>query len=476
MQIQAGISQENYKSAVLYLNNSFKRWSDLSLKVRIKKVRRFRKLISKNARRIAETISKECGRPLIEALSQEVLPVLEMAKHCEKKYPQWLARRKLPYRRPGFWRKRNYLYYEPIGAVAVFSPQNFPFSLGMMTLVYTILAGNTVVLKPSEKSKFVPLLIDELLKEAGLIASGAAVVLPGDARLGQWLIRHPSIKKLFFFGNSSTGKKVADLCRIHSKPFVLETGGGSTAYVCADSDIEQAAAGLVWSSFYTHGRSCVSTEKIYVDEKIAAHFISCFKEKVTNFQKEMMGCMDLEMNNNSNFSRWDDLIEDAKTKGADIFQAGIPRSYENKGFFKFTVISNATHSMQVYKEEIFGPLVAIQAVPNLSDTIDKLGKNFQTMGISIWSRNIKKIHALAKKMAVGMIWVNDSSFGLPHLPWGRIDNAGFGSLFSEFSIQEVTRQKWISIHPARISRKRYWWNPYTSSKEKIISKVAENFF
>jgi acyl-CoA reductase-like NAD-dependent aldehyde dehydrogenase len=467
---------EEVKRATSQIDLGFETWSKLHLKIRIEGVRRLRKAISKNAQRIAIAISEENNRPVIEALSQEVLPVLEMAKYSEKKFPKWLARRHLPYKRPGFWQKKNILFYEPIGPVAVFSPQNFPFSLGMMTLIYAILPGNTVLLKTSGKSQFVAPLIEEILQEAGLIASKAVAIIPGDAKTGQKIIQTPSIKKIFFFGNRKSGREVADLCQQHSKAVVLEMGGGSTAFVCTDADIEQAAKGLTWSSFYSHGQSCVSTERIFVDEKIADKFVSVFKKKVTDFQTEMASVWKEDTNNPQDISRLNGLIADAKAKGAEVFQAAIHSSNEKKGFFRFTVIFDATNSMRVFNEEIFGPFVAVQAVPDLDKAISVSNKNFQSMGVSIWSRHPKKASNLAKKAQTGKVWINDSSYGLPHLPWGGWGDTGRGYLFSEFAIKEVTQLKWVSRHPSRFSRSRFWWNPYSSWKEKLMMKIAKNFF
>ncbi len=476
MTIQTEFPYEEVERATSRIALGFRTWSKLGLKSRIKSVRRVRKAISKNARRIAEAISEENNHPVIEALSQEVLPVLEMAKFCERKSRKWLACRPLPYRRPGFWQKKNILLYEPIGPVTIFSPQNFPFSLGMMTLIYAILPGNTVFLKTSEKSRLVTPLIEEILLEAGLIGSKTVAIMPGDAKMGQWLIRSPCIKKVFFFGNRESGKEVADLCQKHSKPYVLEMGGGSTAFVCADADIEQAAAGLAWSSFYTHGLSCVSTERIFIDERIADVFISTFKKKVIHFQIDMASAWKENTNNPLDIPRLTGLIADARAKGADVFQAETSGPEEHKDFFRFTVIFEATNSMRVFNEEIFGPLVAVQVVTDLDKAISERNDNFQPMGVSIWSQNPRKACELAKKVPSGKVWINDSSYGLPHFPWGGWGETGRGYLFSEYAIQEVAQLKWISRHPGRSSMPRFWWNPYSSWKEKLMMKIAKNFF
>jgi len=467
--------RDEASQSVLRIEQGFREWRDLSLKGRIKIVKRLRKTISKNARKIAEVISEETGRPFIESLSQEVLAVLEMAKFCEKKYPQWLAQRKLSYRRPGFLRKKSSLYFEPLGPVAVFSPQNFPFSLGMMTLIYAILPGNSVVLKPSENSTLVPAVIEEILETSGLVDFGAASIISGGPSTGEWLIEQPSIKKIFFFGNGTSGEAVARKCVEFQKTFVLEMGGGSTAYVCEDADVEQAAAGLAWSSFYSGGHSCVSTERIVVDEKISEKFLTRFKEKVADFQREWAEKAKQGVNDLLDISRLNELIEGAKAHGADVFQAGQPNSQENNGLFPFTVISHSPSNMLSPQEDIFGPVVVVQAAISLENAIADMNRHCPPMGVSIWSRNLRQATLLANKITTGMVWINDSSFGLPHLPWGGIGKSGWGRLFSEFSLQEVTTQKWISAHPARFSRARFWWNPYTTRKEKMMVKIARHF-
>jgi acyl-CoA reductase-like NAD-dependent aldehyde dehydrogenase len=118
----------------------------------------------------------------------------------------------------------------------------------------------------------------------------------------------------------------------------------------------------------------------------------------------------------------------------------------------------------------------VQPVSDPVKALAEINRKTQPMGVSIWSESLKQAHHLAKKISVGMIWINDTSFGLPHLPWGGWGKAGWGNLFSEFSLQEVTRQKWISQHPGRFSGPRFWWNPYTSWKERLLVKIAENFF
>ncbi len=246
--------------------------------------------------------------------------------------------------------------------------------------------------------------------------------------------------------------------------------------MAADADIKQAAAGLAWSSFYVNGQSCVSTERIFVDERIADKFIPLFKKKTMDFQAEMMNEIRDGSIRSLDETRLNALIEDARQHGADVFRPGFSRSEGNPEFFKFTAIFGATSSTRVRKEEIFGPVVAVQRISNLEEKIVRMADDNPSMGYSIWSRNGRRTYRLVRKISAGMIWINDSSFGLPHLPWGGFGDQGSGNLFSEFSLHEITRVKWVSQHPGRFSRKRFWWNPYSSWKKKLMIKIAENFF
>lgn len=455
--------------------SGFQKWKDMDMNIRIKAVRQLRKAVQQKSQILAEAISIERCRPLTESLTQEVLSVLEMAKFCEKNYSKWLSNHRIPYRRPGFFRNKNILTREPLGIVAIFSPGNFPFSLGMMAMIYTILAGNTVILKPSEKSQKLPMLIEQLLNESRLTELGAGILIPGGPETGEYLIQHPSVQKIIFFGHQKTGDKIAHACIKHCKPFILESGGGSTSFVLKDADLELAASGLAWSAFYANGQSCVSTERIFIDRAIEEEFLLLFKKEtraIWNDRRQNPSRIEFA---DSDQNRYKDFINTAESEGADIYY--IEGKDETQSFTHFcpTIISNISSKNNLLKEEIFGPLVTIVPIDDIPRTALYVNKAFSTLGVSIWSRNAKTAMSLAKKIHAGMIWINDSSFGLPNLPWGGWEKSGWGTLFSEHSLHEVTRMKWVSRHPALWAKPRIWWNPYTPIKKKIFLISARYF-
>jgi acyl-CoA reductase-like NAD-dependent aldehyde dehydrogenase len=459
---------------LLSLEKRHRSWRELPVERRVNCVHRLRALVSREADRIAHAISGERGRALTESLSQEVLPVLEMARHSEKHMPRWLAPRRVSCWTPGFWQKKTRVYCEPLGTVLVLAPRNFPFSLGMMSLIYLALAGNTVLLKPAEESTRVGPLLSELLRRSGLEEAGAAAVLPGDAEIGERLAAHPVIQKVFFFGGRGSGAAVSALCARHAKPCVLEMGGGSTAFVARDADLEMAASGLAWSAFYAHGQSCVATERICVEQSVAETFNELLTRSVEAFAEQLREAGIKAEYVTSDVERFRTLFCDAAAKGAVVRTGGeaAEATGSTPGAWPPTVLTNASFDMKVFREEIFGPLVAVCATPRLENAVEESNRMGLDLGASVWSKNGRWAEELAHSLRSRMVWINDSSFGLPGLPWGGSGGTGHGSLFSRFALHEAVQYRWISAHPGWSTHPRFWWNPYTPAKEKILLGVA----
>ncbi len=459
------------------IESGFRTWSALPLQKRIEHVRRFRKVMAQNSEALAHAISRERCRPLAESLAQEVMPALEMAKYCEKNFPRWFAPQRISCLRPGFWRKRNTLHFEPRGPVAVITPRNFPFSLGIMSLVYLLLAGNTVLLKTSEHSHLVTPWIQVLLARAGLSKLGVAAAVSADGAMGEAVIGHPAVKKVFFFGSRSSGQRIAEHCIQYFKPFVLELGGGSSAFVCDDAALETTVSGLVWSSFYAGGQSCVSTERIFVEKGLAEKFLARFLEKTAMFERELEHSGKVGLYSEADVSRYRRCIEAACDRGGSVLTGGEARPVGNGRFhFDFTVISETAVEMRSAEEDVFGPLVICYPTENPEHLLRVAPQDRIGLGASIWTRNPRRAQLMARMIECGMIWINDASFGLPHLPWGGWGESGWGSLFSRFSLHEAAQTKWISAHPGKWAGKRPWWNPYTPKKARLFLQIARKLY
>ena len=441
------------------------KWAGTSLKKRMEKIALLRRRIADQSQVIAQAISDECERPLAETYAQEILPVLEMCRYLLRAYPAWLREVPRLYLRPGFIRKKNYSLREPIGTFAVITPYNFPFSLAMMTLVYLLLPGNAVVLKPSERSKRVAPLIYQMLNEAGLCPS-VSLVVTGGPETGKQLIENPLVKKVVFFGGRAAGGAVAKQCIEFHKPHVLELGGGTTALVFDDADLHTAASGIAWSGLYSNGKSCIATDRVLVDEAIADKFLPELVARVSQNVQERPPRIEA-----GDAERLEHVIRDAEERGANIIRCAAPESRFTTNT-PGTVICNIGSSMRISHEEIFGPILAVGRFSHISDAIEAVSRGYQPLGISLWTRNRKRAFQTARAVDAGMIWINDTSFGLPILSWMGRNTAGCGGLFSQASLHEITREKWISYHPSRFAGRRFWWNPYTPLKEKLLAAVA----
>jgi len=349
----------------------------------------------------------------------------------------------------------------------------------MMSLIYLLLAGNTVVLKTSEKSNKVAPLIAELLSAAGIPLDVTSVVF-GGPEAGKWMVQEPAVRKIFFFGQRKKGEEVASICNRIGKPYVLELGGGTTAIVSKDADINVAARGIVWSACYASGRSCVGTNRLIVEKENADKFMEKMKKCITDVRdadskKGYVGSLGVHSKEEVDELR--DLIKDALAQGARLVSGDEPIPV-SQGVYRAQpiLLSNVTPSMRVWSEEAFGPLIAMRVVETAESALNDLQGKLSPLGVSIWSKNIKRARSIANSLPVVMVWINDTSFGLPCLPWGGCGHAGRGTLFSEFALHEAASIRWISIHPGRNNRPRMGWYPYTTLKRKIFRLVARKFY
>lgn len=437
-----------------------KTWAGMPVRERVRHIRKLRRLIAVRSDEIAAVISEEKQKPVIECLALEVLVVLEISAYNERMFPRWLAPKTPIYNRPGFFQRRNTVYRDPIGTVCVISPANFPFSMGLASMIYLLLAGNTVALKPSELSVKVGPLIEELLDESG-ISKLAACVVHGGPDAGKWLIENERIRKVFFYGRHSSGKKVHDMCTSLGKPCVLETSGGTTAIVCKDADMELAARGIAWGACFAGGEACIRTNRIIVEKGTPGEFLALLKANMEESRKH-----------SHQLPGWADdpvvrgCIEDATRQGAVLEKIG------DDGKFP-VLLTGVTSNMRVWNEEIGRPFAVIMEVENADYSLRAIEGSPEPLGVSIWTSDLNRAHKIARDLGIVMTWFNDNTIGLPCLPWGGSGSSGQGLLFSEFALHEATKVRWTSQEPKLFSRSKFWWYPYNKYKENLLRQAIK---
>lgn len=448
-------------------------WSSLSLQDRSKVIAKMRKNIARRQVEISETIAIETGKPVTEVLNQEVTATLEMLSYFEKKYPRWLGERRFRYWRPGFWTKSNAIVFEPLGKIAVIGPSNFPFSLPLMAACSSLLCGNTAILKPSEHCPKTADIISSLIQESGL-ADGVWEIVRGGPEVTREVIAQPAVRKVIFIGSYKAGREVAEICGRYFKPCLLELGGWNAAIVCEDADLPWAAKGIAWSAFSAAGRSCVGTKQVFVPGSIIQRFIPLLFQEMKAIRLSVALDPSAEMAHQDpqkNLAKLKELVQDAMNKGATVWtQKGKAQDFSSlslDGPILLIELSPVMPSAWI-SEEIQSPVLCVREAESVDQAAVEANACLSGLGASVWSRDLKKAKAIARRLKAGLVWINDSSVGLPQFPWGGINKSGWGRLFSELGVSELVCPKVISSEKRQGGRPKFWWFPYSKEKQEAF--------
>ena len=247
-----------------------KDWSAGPSRERCSKLRDLRNAIFARRDDIADIVTREAGKPRVEAIFAEVLLALDTADFLARRTPRWLRPERVPHHNLAMKAKFGWMEFSPLGVVAIISPWNYPFSIPMAQVIPALAAGNAVLLKPSELTPWCGQLVGELVEQAKFPA-GLVQVLQGSGELGAAMIE-AGPEKVFFTGSVTTGQRIAEACAKKLIPSVLELGGKDAMIVLADADLDVASSAAVWGGFMNCGETCISVERIYVEQAIAENF------------------------------------------------------------------------------------------------------------------------------------------------------------------------------------------------------------
>ena len=246
-------------------------WARLSYRQRARFILRARELVLDQLEEIAKLISRETGKPPAEAISMEIVPTLDLMHYFAKNTHELLDRRKIDLGQYNLMGRSSYIVYKPLGVVGIISPWNFPWATPLDEVVMALMAGNAVVVKPSELTPLTALKIANIFKQAQL-PEGLLEIVTGDGSTGAALV-DAGVNKIMFTGSVNTGKRVAEAAAKHLTPVVLELGGKDPMIVLEDADLENAARAAIWGAFCNSGQACASIERCYVHESIAEKFV-----------------------------------------------------------------------------------------------------------------------------------------------------------------------------------------------------------
>ena len=414
------------------------RWAATPMRKRIAAIEKFRALIVARAETLAHTLTQEVGKPIRQSRN-ELKGLLARLDFFIAESARALRERKVFVDTAQKLDERT--THEPLGVVANISAWNYPSFVGSNVFIPALVAGNSVLYKPSEFATLTGRHIADLLHAAG-VPEDVFVPVIGSGATGAALLRQP-VDGVFFTGSYATGAKIAASAGKRMVKVQLELGGKDPVYVCDDVDVRTAAAAVADGAFYNTGQSCCSVERIYVHESAYAAFVDAFVAEVKTFR---IGDPMDESTYIGAIARRPQLdvlrrqVADAKRKGATLLLGGSV--IKRKGnWFAPTVLSEVDHSMLVMREESFGPIIGIQAVADDAAAVELMNDTEYGLTAGVYTHNAARARRVLSRVAAGSVYWNCCDRVSPRLPWSGIKHSGVGLTLSTMGIQTFTRPK-----------------------------------
>ncbi len=339
----------------------------------------------------------------------------------------------------------SYTLREPIGVVGQIIPWNFPLLMAAWKLGPALATGNTVVLKPAEQTPLTALLLAEVLADAG-VPDGVVNVVPGFGETaGAALAAHDDVDKVAFTGSTEVGKLIVQAAAGNLKKVTLELGGKSPNIVFADAP-DDAIAGAANAIFFNHGQCCVAGSRLFVHESRFDEVVDGVSEIAKSIklgpgmdETTQMG----PLVSAEQLERVTGYLDAGRADGATAVTGGS-RFGEAGYFVEPTVITNSTASMSIVREEIFGPVVVAQPFESLDQIAAEANDTTYGLGAGIWTKDISKAHALAKKIKAGTIWINCYNVFDASLPFGGYKQSGWGREMGHEALEAYTEVKAVT--------------------------------
>lgn len=457
--------ESEVRAAVARARAAHAAWSDLGIRRRIGLLRRFQRELHARQSEIAAAITRESGKPYAEALVTEVLVVLDASRFLIENAYSLLRDEPLPHGNLAAKLKSGKLVREPYGVVGIISPWNYPFSIPATETLAALVAGNTVVLKPSELTPLVALELQALLRAAGFPEDVFQVVV-GDGAAGSSLVL-AAIDKMVFTGSVATGKRIAMVAAERLLPVLLELGGKDPMLVLDDADVDVASSAAVWGAFVNAGQACLSVERCYVHRSLYQGFLNACVEKTKKLR--IGNGMDPEtdvgpMIHERQLSVVESHVEDATARGARVVAGGARLKEMGANFYAPTVLADVTHDMRIMREESFGPVLPVMAFDSDDEAVQLANDSEYGLAASVWTRDRERGERLARRIQVGTVMVNDliSCFGIREAPHGGVKASGVGRTHGRFGLEGMVRMKYVDSDRAP-GMKKVWWYGYGES-------------
>jgi len=419
-------------------------WAATPVRERAKILLRFADLLLDGQSDALDLVQLESGKARLHAF-EEIYDLVSIARHLAVRGPSYLATRREAGMVPGLTSVR--VHHRPVGLVGVVTPWNYPLNLPIGDSLAALLAGNAVILKPDTQTVLSALWGVEQLEAAGL-PSGVIQVVVGDGEVGAAVVE--AVDHVAFTGSTPTGRIVAAAAAKRLTSSTLELGGKNALYVADDVDVETAAEGAVRACFAGAGQVCVSVERIYVHHEVAEAFTAAFVRRTKALRLGAGLDYGYDVGSVTTKAQLEKIVahfDDAIAKGARVLAGGVHRPDLGPLFFEPTVLADVPAEAECFREETFGPLVAISVVESDDEAVGQINDSELGLNVSLWTASERRGRAIAERVRAGLVNINEgyaaawSAYGAPVGGWGA---SGLGARHGREGLLANTRTQTVA--------------------------------
>ena len=436
------MTKEQISEKAKKAQNAFLDWKK-DIQKRADHIHDFAQELRKNKEELARTMTKEMGRPIKDARA-EVEKCAWVMDYFADNGKMFLTDEVI-----NTDARKSVVTFEPLGVIGSIMPWNFPYWQALRFGAPSLMAGNTIVLKPASATMGCGIEIEKAFSRSG-VPDGVFQTIVGDSSIADILIDSEDINAVTFTGSVPVGGKVAQRATSQIKKCVLELGGSDPFIVCEDADIEKASTGAVKGRFINNGQSCIASKRFIVTKKIANEFIEKFVQKTEKLKVGDPISEDTDLGpvvNASGLKTIDSQVKDSVKEGAEILTGGEQVKIRSKGYFyKPTIVKNVSPNMRMAQEEVFGPAAAVIVADGEIEAVRLANDSQYGLGASIWTQDLDKAENLSRMVRSGIVTVNNVVISDPRVPFGGVKKSGFGRELSRFGMLEFVNIKSIRFY------------------------------
>ena len=431
-------TKEQLDLAVSSARRAFGDWSKLTFANRRKYLHKFAERVQDYAQELATVITREQGKPLSNAVREMAGTVHSLREMANLKVKDQVLR--------DDGKNKISLHYRPMGVVGAITPWNVPVGLAAHKIAQGLLAGNTMVLKPSPYTPLATLLLGELSRD--IFPPGVFNVLGGGNSLGQWLTEHPGIDRISFTGSVATGKRVMASAAGTLKRVTLELGGNDPAILLDDADFETMTPKIFGAAFANCGQVCMAIKRVYVPENRYEQVCDQLATLAKNYRVGDGFEPDVQMGPIQNKMQYDkvlDVLEDTKRQpGVRILSGG--HTLNKPGYFLApTIVADIADDARLVTEEQFGPILPVMKYKEVDEVVARANDTRMGLAASVWTKDLEKGANIAARLEAGTVWVNHHLGSEADVPFGGFKDSGMGREHGVMGLQSYMEAQVINV-------------------------------